>query len=110
MPDLWKRSDQPRTLFGDVVIVVFLVAQAIDGVLTYVGVMQFGTIIEANPVVAALMGLVGHGPALAGVKLAAASLGIALHLGRVHRVLALLTVFYVIGSVLPWAALLFFQP
>ncbi len=110
MPDLWKRSDQPRTVFGDVVIVVFLAAQALDGVLTYVGVLQFGTIIEANPVVAALMSVIGHGPALASVKLVAASLGIALHLGRVHRVLAVLTVFYVIGSVLPWTALLFFQP
>jgi hypothetical protein len=108
MPDLWKRSEQPRTLFGDVVIVVFLAAQAVDGVLTYLGVVQFGTIIEANPVVAALMGIIGHGPALASVKVLAASLGIALHLGRVHRVLALLTVFYVIGSVVPWTALLYF--
>ncbi len=109
MPDLWKRSDQPRTIFGDVVILVFLVAQALDGVLTYVGVAQFGTVIEANPVVAALMGVIGQGPALASVKLVAASLGIALHLGRVHRVLAVLTAFYVVGSVVPWAALLFFQ-
>jgi hypothetical protein len=108
MPDLWKRAEQPRTLFGDVVILVFLASQALDGVLTYLGVVQFGPSIEANPVVAVLMGLIGHGPALATVKLLAASLGIVLHLGRVHRVLAVLTVFYILGSVVPWTALLFF--
>jgi uncharacterized membrane protein len=108
MPDLWKRSEQPRTLFGDVVILVFLVSQALDGVFTYLGVIQYGPTIEANPVVASLMGLIGHGPALASVKLLAASLGVALHLGRVHRILALLTVFYILGSVVPWMALLFF--
>jgi len=109
MPDLWKRAEQPRTLFGDVVILVFLASQALDGVLTYLGVEQFGPMIEANPVVASLIGLIGHGPALASVKLLAASLGIALHLGRVHRVLALLTIFYLLGSVVPWTALLFFE-
>jgi uncharacterized membrane protein len=108
MGGLWKRAEQPRTLFGDIVILVFLVTQALDGVLTYVGVLQYGPTIEANPVVASLMGLIGHGPALASVKLVAASLGIALHLGRVHRVLAVLTVFYILGSVVPWTALLFF--
>ncbi|MFB3854598.1 MAG: hypothetical protein ACE148_12335 [Vicinamibacterales bacterium] len=108
MPDFFKRSQQPRSLFGDIVIVAFLVSQAIDGVLTYVGVVQFGPEIEANPLIAALMGTVGHGPALASVKILAGSLGIALHLNGVHRILAFLTVFYLAGSVVPWSALLFF--
>jgi hypothetical protein len=109
MTDLWKRSDQPRSLFGDVVIVVFLASQALDGILTYLGIVEFGPTIEANPVVAALMGSIGHGAALTTVKVLAASLGIALHLGRVHRVLAILTIFYLLGSVVPWTALLFFR-
>jgi hypothetical protein len=109
MASLWKRSDQPRTVFGDLVIIVFLASQALDGVLTYLGVVEFGTAVEANPVVASLMVAIGHGPALATVKLLAASLGIALHLNRVHRVLLVLTAFYVLGSVVPWTALLFFR-
>ena len=102
------RSDQPRSFFGEFIIVAFLLSQAIDGVLTYVGVIEFGPEIEANPLIAALMGAVGHGPALASVKLLAASLGIALHLNGVHRILALLTLYYLAGSVVPWSALLFF--
>lgn len=108
MRDLWKRPDKPRSAFGDFVIVAFLASQAIDGVLTYVGVVEFGLEIEANPFIASLMGMIGHGPALASVKVFAAFLGIALHLSGVHRVLALLTLFYVAGSVVPWSALLFF--
>jgi len=107
MPDVWKRSQQPHTWFGDIVIIVFLAAQAVDGVFTYLGVVEFGPGVEANPVIASLMGVMGHGPALAAVKILAGSLGIALHLNGVHRVLALLTIFYLAGSVLPWSALLF---
>jgi len=55
--------------FGDLIIVAFLLAQCLDGVFTYVGVMTFGTGIEANPVIAWLMQAFGSGPALTGAKL-----------------------------------------
>jgi uncharacterized membrane protein len=116
-----SRSPRPATLlsslrwdgptrdsrFGDVVIVLFLLAQAFDGILTYVGVTTFGVGIEANPVISALMLRFGEGTALVGAKITAAFLGIALHLREVHGAVAMLAGFYVALAVLPWTALLF---
>ena len=47
------------------------------------------------------------GKALLLAKCAAAALGIALHLGRVHAAVASLAAFYATAAVLPWAAILF---
>ena len=97
-----------RSVFGDVVLVLFLLAQCFDGVFTYVGVRLHGTAIEANPLIAALMSLLGHGPALAGAKTVAAGLGICLHLREVHGAVALLAVFYGVVAIYPWVLILFF--
>jgi uncharacterized membrane protein len=88
------------------VIVLFLLAQAADGVMTYVGVTTLGVHIEANPLLASLMVMFGQGTTVAGAKLVAAGLGISLHLVGVHRILAILTGIYVVGAVLPWMGLL----
>ena len=93
--------------FANVVVIVFLLAQACDGVLTYVGVSLYGTAIEGNPLLAWLMETMGHGPALATAKGMAGAFGIALHLSAVHRVLAALSVFYVAVAIVPWMAILF---
>lgn len=93
------------TTFGNVVIVLFLVSQALDGGLTYIGVHTFGPAIEGNPLLAWLMSSVGEGPALAGAKLAAMGFGIVLHLASVHRVIAVLTALYVTAALLPWTVL-----
>jgi len=95
-----------RSRFGDAVIVLFLLAQAADGVMTYVGVTTLGVRIEANPLLASLMVMFGQGTAVAGAKLVAAGLGISLHLVGVHRILAILTGIYMVGAVLPWMGLL----
>ena len=95
-----------RSLFGDVALVAFLLAQCFDGVLTYVGVVSFGLAIEANPIIAALMATFGHGPALTGAKVVAGALGICLHVREVHGVVALLTGFYVAVAIVPWTLLL----
>lgn len=97
-----------RSRFGDAVIVLFLLAQAADGVMTYVGVSTLGVHIEANPLLASLMVVVGQGTAVAVAKLLASGLGISLHLVGVHRILAVLTGIYVVGAVLPWMGLLLF--
>ena len=96
-----------RSIFGDVVLLVFLFAQCLDGVLTYVGVVTYGTSIEANPLIATMMAHLGHGLALMGAKTVAGLLGICLHLRQVHLVVALLAVFYVTVAVIPWMAILF---
>jgi hypothetical protein len=101
-----SRTIAERSRFGDAVIVVFLLAQAADGVMTYVGVTTLGVHLEANPLLAALMNAFGYGTAVAGAKLLASGLGISLHLFGVHRVLAVLTGVYLVAAVLPWAGLL----
>ncbi|MFN8058488.1 MAG: hypothetical protein U0Q12_04935 [Vicinamibacterales bacterium] len=94
--------------FGDVVILAFLVTQAMDGVFTYLGVHVFGPQIEANPLIGTLIGSLGVGTGLFVAKGVAVSFGIALHLVNVHRVVALLTGLYVSAAIVPWTRLLFF--
>jgi hypothetical protein len=95
------------SLFGDVILIVFLLAQCFDGVFTYVGVLSFGVSIEANPLIAAMMSAFGHGVALTAAKLMAAALGICLHLRQVHSAVAILAAFYIIVAIVPWAMILF---
>jgi uncharacterized membrane protein len=108
MATLCIRGEHRRSVFGDVALVGFLLAQVFDGALTYVGVSAYGPHVEANPLLAWLMSAVGHGPALTGSKIVAAAFGIALHLGSVHRAVALLTLFYLVVAIVPWLALLYF--
>lgn len=91
---------------GNVVLILFLAAQACDGVLTYVGVRVYGLGIEANPVLAWLMATLGQGLALATAKTGAGAIGIGLHLAGVHRIVAALAAFYLIVAILPWIAIL----
>jgi len=96
-----------RNMFGDIALLLFLLAQASDGVLTYVGVATYGVGIEGNPIIAWLMGAMGEGLALTTAKVTAGLFGIALHLSSVHKVVAVLAVFYFAVAVLPWVAILF---
>lgn len=109
MDRLYRRSDAPRCLFGDVVVVIFLCAQVLDGIFTYEGVTRWGPAVEANPVVGAAVALVGVGLGLATVKATAIAFGMVLHLQRVHNLVALLAAVYVGAAILPWAALLLSQ-
>ena len=101
---------RPRAnFFGNFVVVAFLLAQALDGVFTYVGVRQYGLSVEANPLLGWLMASFGSGIALAAAKAAAGAFGIALHLSAVHRLVAALAAFYLAVAVVPWIALLFLR-
>lgn len=104
--DSWAFTQTAQ--FGNAVIVLFFLAQALDGALTYVGVTALGRDIEANPLLFWLMGAAGHGPGLALAKLTAAGFGMVLHLFSVHRAVAVLTIFYLSAAVLPWIAVLSF--
>jgi hypothetical protein len=107
MLTLEARFRNQRTLFGDAALLLFLLAQASDGVLTYIGVSTYGRTMEGNPLITWLMHTVGDGPALTIAKGSAAACGIALHLSSVHTVVAALAAFYVAVAVVPWMALLF---
>src|SRR5437867_12079329 len=102
---IYKRWDTHESAFGDLVVVVFLVVQCLDGVLTYLGVSIWGPGIEANPLISSAMAMAGPIPGLAGAKLVAIGFGMLLHLRRVHNVVALLTIIYVTVAILPWTAL-----
>ena len=97
-----------RSKFGDAALVVFLLAQAFDGVLTYVGVSTYGARMEGNPLLVWLMTTLGLGAAVTTAKTAAGMFGIALHLTAVHRVVAALAAFYVAVAVLPWIGILYY--
>ena len=87
---------------GELAILAFFLAQALDAAFTYWGVAMHGRSIEGNPLLASLMWAIGEGPALASAKLTAAACGIILHLTQVHKIVAALTLFYVCAALLPW--------
>lgn len=101
-----RRFTSTRSLFGDAVLVAFLVAQVCDGVFTYLGITIFGTGIEANPIVAWYVMAAGVGTALVAMKALAVACGATLHFRAMHRTVGVLTVVYLSGAVWPWSRLL----
>ena len=93
-------------LIPRVVLLLFLAAQAFDGVFTYVAVDAHGLAAEGNTLIATWMALVGPGPALLGAKLLAAGGGVLLYVRGVHRMLALLTILYAVVAIAPWLLVL----
>ncbi|MGE0449711.1 MAG: hypothetical protein AB7Q29_09020 [Vicinamibacterales bacterium] len=92
----------PHGPFGNAAIVVFLCVQALDGMLTYLGVHTWGLSIEANPLVSSAVSFAGVGTGLAATKLVAIGLGILLHLRCVHAAIAALSAFYIAAAIVPW--------
>jgi len=107
MLQLLGRHRATGRLFGDVAVVVFLLAQASDGVLTYIGVATYGLEMEGNPLIAWLMVTMGEGPGLAAAKITAGAFGVILHLTGVHRAVAALAGFYIVVAIVPWLAVLY---
>ena len=105
MKSLCRRWEYPKSRFGDLVVVVFFVVQCLDGMFTYLGVRMWGLGIEANPIVSSAMAVAGLGMGLAGTKLVAVALGMALHLQRVHNIVAILTAIYFAFAIVPWTAM-----
>jgi nitrate reductase gamma subunit len=105
-----ERRERVRraSLFGDLVIILFLCAQVLDGAFTYIGLGMFGHHIEANPLLAWLIAAIGPAGALASAKAAAIVAGGFLHLLDVHVAVATLTGMYLILAIAPWTHLLFF--
>jgi hypothetical protein len=108
MHRLCKPWDSSPSWFGDLAVITFLVVQALDGVLTYIGIARWGSGIEANPLVSSAVAYAGPGAGLAATKLMAAGCGILLHLRRVHHLVAFLTAVYIVVAILPWTAVFLF--
>ncbi len=97
-----------RATFGNLAIVLFIAAQAADGVLTFVGIKFLGLHMEGNPVLGWLMEETGSGCGLLIAKGVAVFLGLMLHLSQVHKAVMVLAVFYLSIAVLPWVCMLFY--
>lgn len=95
------------TLFGNIALVVFLLAQVLDGALTYVGISVYGPQMEGNPLIGWLMANIGEGLGLATAKVTAGIFGILLHVSAVHKAVAMLALFYFGAAIVPWVAILF---
>ncbi len=100
----WTTSDE---WFGNLAVIGFMLVQYLDGLYTYAGFAIWGLNIEANPLIRGAVAAVGPATGLAVAKLVAIGFGVILHLRRVHSVVAILTGVYLILSIVPWTALLF---
>jgi hypothetical protein len=95
-----------RVPHGRLVLALFVVFQAFDGLLTYFAVSSFGHSVEGNPILATWMALAGPLPTLVVAKIGACVCGIVLYAHGTHRALASLTFLYFIAAVAPWLYLL----
>ena len=100
----WEPGKYAPRYFGVIALLVFLIAQACDGVFTYVGVSTYGPHIEANPLIGWLMTTIGQGAALATAKGAAGALRDRAPSLAVHRVVARWRCSIIAVAVLPWIA------
>jgi len=85
-----------------VVLLLFLGAQGLDGLFTYIAVHAYGPHAEGNVLIATWITLVGPLPALLGAKSVAAACGVLLYVRGMHRTLSLLTMIYGVGAIAPW--------
>lgn len=91
---------------AELVWLAFVAVQAMDGIMSYVGVNTFGSGIEANPLVAWYAAVFGPAVAFTAVKLFAIACGTVLYVMSRHRTVAALTLFYLAFAVVPWAHVL----
>lgn len=85
--------------------------QVVDGVLTMIGVRHFGSVIEGNPLVRAMIEMLGAIPALCLTKLFAIIVIVALcSLHRtvpwIGRALKGVMVVYLVAAIIPWSFLI----
>ena len=98
-----------RNLVGNIAVTCFLVVQLVDWLATYQGLVQFGTEIEANPVLRFLMERYDIIIALTSAKLTATVAGSFLHLFNRHLAVASLTLIYAWVALIPWSKVLSLQ-
>jgi uncharacterized protein DUF5658 len=94
--------------FGNAVFIVFALVQLADGLLTYFGIIAFGTSIEANPLIEWSVAAFGAGTALIGAKTVALVCAMVLHLTARHYIMGALTIAYLVTAIWPWTRLFWF--
>jgi uncharacterized protein DUF5658 len=105
---------QPRPLVltthpaaGDAIWIGFALVQAMDGVLTIVGIGTMGLAIEANPLVAWYAHAFGPATGVIAAKLFAVACGVILHMRGYHKALAAVVLLYLLYAVGPWVRVLY---
>ena len=93
-------------MFGDGILLAFLLTQLSDGVLTYVGISTFGEGIEANPLLAWYIAMFGPALAVIGAKTFAVACAVTLHCCARHRTVGVLTIVYLAAAVWPWTRII----
>ncbi|MCB0324848.1 MAG: hypothetical protein KDD69_14795 [Bdellovibrionales bacterium] len=91
------------------------VLQALDGVLTSMGVSRFGVAIEGNPFIRSLMEELGHVTALGLVKALAILIIVALtifarRLPWINNAMGAIGCVYLFAAIIPWTYILFLKP
>jgi hypothetical protein len=84
------------------VLVIFFIAQALDGVLTYAGIRQMGIDVEVNHLIVYYIETFGVAAALIGAKGMACACGLILYTAHYHRSLAVAAGAYLGIAVVPW--------
>ncbi len=87
-------------------LALFAATQLADGVLTANGVARFGDGIEGNPLLHLIASTAGFGTTLVAAKLVAIGCATVLYLRAHYLTLAVLTLIYVAGAILPWTIML----
>jgi hypothetical protein len=105
---IWRGTQLAGTshAVGDVAFVLFALAQAFDGVFTYVGIVSFGHGVEANPLIAWYVAAYGAATAVIGAKVIAVACGAVLHFTAMHRTVAGLALLYAVAALWPWTLIL----
>jgi hypothetical protein len=84
------------------ILLLFLIAQVCDGLLTYLAVAVLGVVGEGNVLLATAMQMAGAGPALLGAKTLAAGCGFVLYVRGFYGILGVLTGLYMLLAITPW--------
>jgi hypothetical protein len=92
--------------FAKVTLTLFMISQALDGLLTYTAVRAFGHAVEGNPILVTWMSIAGAGPTILVAKIGACACGLVLYAHGTHRALAALTAVYLLVAVAPWVYVL----
>jgi hypothetical protein len=100
------RERSSAQAFGNAVFLAFAFVQLADGLLTYFGIITFGTHIEANPLLEWLITVAGAGRALIGAKTVALGCAMVLHLTAKHYIMGALTIAYLVTAIWPWTRLI----
>lgn len=84
------------------ILLVFLLLQVFDGILTYTAVAVLGVVGEGNVLLASAMHVAGAGPTLVGAKALASACGVLLYFRGFYGVLGALTGLYLMAAIAPW--------